>query len=94
MRLIDADELKGKAFADPDDGEHFVYCQYIDEAPTVDAVTVIRCRDCENWKPTGSRAARNIEDPLEQLGGCEIMCIGCLESDFCSSGKRKVKNNA
>lgn len=26
MRLIDADELKGKAFADPDDGEHFVYC--------------------------------------------------------------------
>lgn len=38
MRLIDADKLKGKAFADPDDGEHFVYCQNIDEAPTVDAV--------------------------------------------------------
>lgn len=94
MRLIDADELKGKAFADPDDGEHFVYCQDIDEAPTVDAVSVIRCRECENWKPTGSRAARNIEDPLEQLGGCEIMCIGRLESDFCSCGKRKVNNNA
>ena len=27
MRLIDADKLKGKAFANPDDGEHFVYCQ-------------------------------------------------------------------
>lgn len=40
MRLIDADELKGKAFADPNDGEHFVYCQDIDEAPTVDAVPV------------------------------------------------------
>lgn len=40
MRLIDADELKGKAFADPDDGEHFVYCQDIDEAPTVDAAPV------------------------------------------------------
>lgn len=40
MRLIDADELKGKAFADPDDGEYFVYCQDIDEAPTVDAVPV------------------------------------------------------
>lgn len=40
MRLIDADELKGKAIADPDDGEHFVYCQDIDEAPTVDAVPV------------------------------------------------------
>ena len=38
MRLIDADGLKGKAFADPNDGEYFVYCQDIDEAPTVDAV--------------------------------------------------------
>lgn len=93
MRLIDAYGLKGKAFADPDDGEHFVYCQDIDEAPTVNAVPVIRCRECENWKPTGSRAARNIEDPLEQLGGCEIMCIGRLESDFCSCGKRKVGKN-
>ena len=35
MRLIDVDELKGKAIADPDDGEYFVYCQDIDEAPTV-----------------------------------------------------------
>lgn len=93
MRLIDADGLKGKAFADPDDGEHFVYCYDIDEAPTVDAVPVVRCRECENWKPTGSRAARKIEDPLEQLGGCEIMCIGRLESDFCSCGKRKEGKN-
>ena len=44
MRLIDADELKGNAIADPDDGEHFVYCQDIDEAPIVDAVHVVRCR--------------------------------------------------
>ena len=40
MRLIDADELKGKAFSGPDDGEYFVYCQDIDEAPTVNAVPV------------------------------------------------------
>lgn len=60
---------------------------------TVDAVPVIRCRECENWKPTGSRAARNIEDPLEQLGGCEIMCIGRLESDFCSCGKKRRAEN-
>lgn len=63
------------------------------DSSVVDAVPVIRCRECENWKPTGSRAARNIEDPLEQLGGCEIMCIVRLESDFCSCGKRKVGKN-
>ena len=44
MRLIDADKLKEKAIADPDDGEYFVYCQDIDEAPTVDAVPVVRCK--------------------------------------------------
>lgn len=47
MRLIDADELKGKAIADPDDGEYFVYCQDIDEAPTVDAVPVARFQERE-----------------------------------------------
>ena len=87
MRLIDADGLKGKAFADPDDGEHFVYCQDIDEAQTVDAVPVIRCRECENWKPYGSKAARNACDPLERYGGCEICGGGRLESDFCSCGR-------
>lgn len=95
-RLIDADELKGKAFADPDDGEYFeyfVYCQDIDEAPTVDAVPVVRCRECENWKPYGSKAARKLGDPLERYGGCEIWNGGHLESDFCSYGERKVDEN-
>lgn len=87
QRLIDADELKGKAIADPDDGEHFVYCQDIDEAPTVDAVPVVRCRECENWKPHGSKAARKLGDPLERYGGCEIWHGGHLESDFCSYGR-------
>lgn len=99
MRLIDADRLLRYAIAfftgDYANISEFAKVSHIiNIAPTVDAVPVIRCRECENWKPTGSRAARNIEDPLEQLGGCEIMCIGRLESDFCSCGKRKVKNNA
>lgn len=45
-RLIDANALKVKAFADPDSGEGFVYVQDIDEAQTVDAVEVVRCKDC------------------------------------------------
>lgn len=93
MRLIDADELKGKAFADPDDGEYFVYCQDIDEAPTVDAVPVIRCRDCKHWH--------------EDIGWCDIhshfqysdgeFCHPWESSDwkmfpadyFCADGKRR-----
>lgn len=53
-------------------------------SPTVDAVPVVRCRECENWKPYGSKAARKLGDPLERYGGCEIWHGGHLESDFCS----------
>ena len=55
--------------------------------PTVDAVPVVRCRDCKNWEPYGSKAARNIGGPIERYGGCEICSGGRLESDFCSYGK-------
>lgn len=46
-RLIDANLLRYKAFADPDSGEAIVYLQDIDDAPTVDAVEVVRCKDCK-----------------------------------------------
>lgn len=62
-------------------------------ALTVDAVPVVRCRDCKNWKPYGSKAARKLGDPLERYGGCEICSGGRLESDFCSYGKRKEEQN-
>lgn len=79
MRLINADELKGKAFADPDDGEYFVYCQDIDEAPTVDAVQVVRCRECIHFDPEG-------------YGGASCAETGAMiwpnSDDYCSRGQR------
>lgn len=78
MRLIDADKLKGKAFADPDDGEHFVYCQDIDEAPTVDAVPVVRCRDCEHIYIDGYGYLICVKSGLYSD-----------ENDYCSRGQRR-----
>ena len=57
----------------------------IDKLPTVDAVPVVRCRDCKNW--------HKLESSL--IG--EIMCCtaqGCMNvqkepDDFCSYGERK-----
>ena len=94
MRLIDADELKGKAFAGPDDGEHFVYCQYIDEAPTVDAVPVIRCRDCiHRWGDEYPVCMLHTEPYANAIGyKGEAVCVDM--DDFCSFGKRKEENNA
>lgn len=93
MRLIDADELKGKAFADPDDGEHFVYCQYIDEAPTVDAVPVVRRRDCASFEEIGKYPTNKGGTPF---GYCyhwqyeQGMPPNEVDgNDFCSYGERK-----
>ena len=53
----------------------------IERAPAVDAVEVVRCRDCEHW---GS--GKNELDPLD------VCCVhlDATEPDaFCSCGKRK-----
>lgn len=105
MRLIDADELRawlvkaGRFLKLQDDkrtASHAIgkIIDHVDKTPTVDAVPVIRCRDCKFWEPHGTKAARNAEAPLEWCGGCMKWRGRHLESDFCSCGKRKVKNNA
>ena len=55
MRLIDADALK--AYIDAQKGRPFIGCTVgealkimTDEQPTIDAVQVIRCKDCEYAK--------------------------------------------
>ena len=57
-------------------------------APTVDAVPVVRCRECQHWKPSGSKAGNSFSD-MEYIGGCEFTKYCRRESDFCSYGKRK-----
>ena len=47
----------------------------INNAPTVDAVSVVRCRECLYHLPKGS---------VCQLSGTDI-----TEDDFCSRGQRK-----
>lgn len=99
MRLIDADRLLNHAIAFFT-GCHTSILQFsyvsdmIINAPAVDAVPVIRCRDCKLWEPYGSKGTRNGEDLLEREGGCMKWRGRHLESDFCSYGKRKDKNNA
>lgn len=53
MRLIDADELN---IYDVSPAYGFVVMgmteEDINDAPTVDAVELVRCKDCENWEKT------------------------------------------
>ena len=53
-----------------------------------DAVEVVRCRDCQHWKPSGSKAGNSFSN-MEYIGGCEFTNYYRRESDFCNYGERK-----
>ena len=61
-------------------------------APTINAVEVVRCRDCKHWKPSGSKAGNSFSD-MEYIGGCEFTKYFRRESDFCSYGEQMEDRN-
>ena len=77
MRLIDADALI-KIALEYDD--NMVDVRDIMDAPTIDAVPVVRCKDCKFW---------HRDDPAGN--GCECNCNGgwWLPEDYCSCGERR-----
>ena len=87
MRLIDADRaleiVRNQGIAHPNAYHLTNYAMLIlREAPTVDAVEVVRCKDCEfrsSWMMN-----RNLRYICPESG----MFPNC-ENDFCSYGKRK-----
>ena len=98
MRLIDVDELKADYHMADDckDCEtgyrsceydriysKMDFCGWLDDAPTVDAVPVVRCKDCRYWKKSslfsGHMVCRYVVD-------CSVVR---REDDFCSRGERK-----
>ena len=83
-RLIDADKLREKWIWGSTDRTKKVECIELvdlDNAPTVDAVEVVRCCDCKWYR--------------KPYGGKEVLCTFWLdwlpteEDDYCSFGERK-----
>lgn len=70
MRLIDADALMKEVCdfrcgCEPDEcdyadeyGKYCEFAQYIENASTVDAVPVVRCKDCKYWHMMSYRTER------------------------------------
>lgn len=93
MRMIDADALGvGRCSKDILPA---AYCAgwngligMIEKAPSIDAVPVVRCRECKHWQPSGSKAGKSFSD-MEYIGGCEFSKYCRRESDFCSYGERE-----
>lgn len=85
MRMIDVDDLGvGRCSKDVLPA---AYCAgwngllgLVEKAPTVDAVVVMRCKDCRSYnKP--------------KTGWCEVHLDREHPDDFCSYGKRKDGGN-
>lgn len=85
MRLIDADALLEKMKRT---SRYFQVKFDIEEAPTIEAEPVVRCKECKHWKPSGSKAGNSFSD-MEYIGGCEFTNYCRRESDFCSYGEKR-----
>lgn len=90
MRLIDADALMEKEYSQLREGE-VLYCippSHIDVAPTIDAVPVVRCRECTHYK-----ICDEWKNGKRML--CEIHHHSYLDHDgdnhFCSWGQHKIE---
>lgn len=88
MRLIDADALWERLDYEP--WEHnadrdSIALPLVVAAPTVDAVQIIRCKDCKHLRP-------NVDAYTQETVGywCSELDIGSVDvDDLCSYGERK-----
>lgn len=90
MRLIDADELRKDVLELPDCPNGYsdtfdksLIIALVDEAPTVDAVPVVRCKDCKwyktNYSWNGKEHRVCVIEPYEPVRKAD---------DFCSRAER------
>ena len=85
MRMIDADLLMKTVFNDVVlvDGEvkgvGLILAETVDKAPAVDAVEVVRCRECKHHKETS----------VKERAHCSLTGYTVEYDDFCSCGERK-----
>lgn len=93
MRLIDADALGiGRCNPDAFPLQNRGYCagwngviSLLEQAPTVDAVEVVRCGNCIHW------SYEDVNIYGKEYGTCKE-CLMDTEKDFyCASGERREK---
>lgn len=96
MRLIDADRLFESIYDNvsapyEDSVAAKEEClREIEDAPTVDAVVVTRCKDCVHWDDDPDTYGADDGPKGKCMKSFETMCA----DDFCSYGEPKEGNHA
>ena len=68
MRLIDGDKLERQEYWGNERCFDYVDAEDIDNAPTVDAVPVVRCKDCRKFKTYSCRMVASGYDDFCSYG--------------------------
>ena len=90
MRPIDADALMDEANSDGAYG--YVDAKQISEAPTVDAVPVVRCRECKHHRDKNEQEQQYLVEDILICTSPDATddCWNAVWPDhFCSYGERK-----
>ena len=93
MRLIDADALKSKVQAQEWKRDPAVMLaldwiyMLINEQPTIDAVPVVRCKDCKHYNT--DLLAYSIIGRSKGSGWCEKIDRGTSDNFYCAKSERK-----
>lgn len=87
-RLIDADKLEKQEYWGNERCFDYVDAEDIDNAPTVDAVEVVRCKDCKY------RIYKDMGEEIGEIGGCALFNCAMTNDDFCSYGEKKDGGDA
>ena len=100
MRLIDADSLQrricgakcGCEYEDCGNEEGCVYDHFISNTPTIDAVPVVRCRECKHHRDKNEQEHQYLAEDILICTSQDATedCWNAVWSDhFCSYGVRK-----
>lgn len=90
MRLIDADKfilaLMDASLSSVDED---TILDLVDSVPTVDAVIVTRCKDCEHYRNHPNGLCYLHTEPKENARGYAGDAVCVEPDDFCSYGERR-----
>ena len=92
MRLIDADALMEKEYSRLREGEvlYRIPPSHVDAAPTIDAVPVVRCRECKFYREFRTKRYNQLMCMCYRMGKHD-MEHPVKPDDFCSYGQRKIE---
>lgn len=94
MRLVDAEELERLFYEQVERGATDLFDAFDDalqDAQTVDAVPVVRCRDCKYCRNLPNGLCYLYTEPYDNERGYKGEAVCVEPDDFCSCGEREEK---